>query len=245
MKKLIIALLLSIFCITGILYAGKYPKPVGWVNDFAGVIEPLYNEKISAVINELKKKTASEVSVVTLKTLNGDSIEKVSTELFESYGIGQKGKDNGVLIIASIEDKKVRIEVGYGLEGVLPDGVVGGILDSYILPEFKKGEYGKGLMLGTMAVAYKIAKEQGVELTGGNIRPAKQQNEKPSLLKVILNIALFILLAVVFINNPMLFLLFLGMGGGGRGGGFGGGFGGGSGGFGGGMSGGGGSSRGW
>jgi uncharacterized protein len=244
MKKISIILLLSIFCITGILYAGKYPKPVGWVNDFAVVIEPLYNDKISAVINELKEKTSSEISVVTLKTLNGDSIEKVSTEIFESYGIGKKGKDNGILIIASIEDKKVRIEVGYGLEGVLPDGVVGGILDSYVLPEFKKSEYGKGLYLGTMAVAYTIAKEQGVQLTGGSTAPEKEQNAKPSLLKIVFNLILLIFLAVVFINNPMLFLLFLGMGGG-RGGGGGGGFGGGFGGFGGGMSGGGGSSRGW
>ncbi|MDO8734782.1 MAG: TPM domain-containing protein, partial [Elusimicrobiota bacterium] len=172
-----------------------------------------------------------------------DSIDDFSVKLFKEWGIGKKGKDNGVLLISSIEDRKVKIEVGYGLEGILPDGLCGEILDTYIVPYFKDGEYGKGMAAGVVAVASVIVKDAGVELTGGTVEV--RQGGRVSILGMFFQFLFLIVMALVFIRHPFLFLLFLGMSGGrGRGSG-GGGFSGGFGGFGGGMSGGGGAGRSW
>jgi uncharacterized protein len=192
---------------------------------------------------EIEQKTSAEVAVVTVRDLGGGSIDDYASRLFEKWGIGKKGKDNGVMLIAAIDDRKVRIEVGYGLEGILPDGKCGEILDTYVLPRFKAGDYGKGLAAGAAEIARAIAKDAGVELTGQYLNeypPAPQRSFLFSIMKIIF----FIILFIIFVRHPFLFLLFFGSGGFGGGssrGGFGGGFGG----FGGGMSGGGGASRGW
>ena len=232
------------FCIAAIAvsaYAAKFPKPEGWVSDYAGVMDAASKEKTAAVIRELEQKTSAEIAVVTVKALEDSTIESYADDLMSAWGVGKKGKDNGILILAAVGDRKARIEVGYGLEGILPDGKTGAILDRYVLPQFKEGNYGEGLYQGTLAVASVIAKDAGVEITGEmQVEPAK---EKKSPLRVVFRLLFMVILFIVFIRHPFLFLLLLG--GGGRGGGGGGGFGGGFGGFGGGSSGGGGSSRGW
>lgn len=220
--------------------SADFPRPAGWVADYAGVIEPQAYQKMTGVIQELEKKTGAEIAVVTVKKLENETIDSFSVQLFKKWGIGKKGKDNGVLLIAAIEDRKVKIEVGYGLEGILPDGLCGEILDTYIIPAFKKGAFGEGLMMGTLALASVIAKDANVELTGEMI--AVRQAVKRSPRSMILKLLLFIILIPIFIRHPFLLLLFLGAG---RGGGGGGGFSGGFGGFGGGLSGGGGAGRGW
>ena len=153
-----------------------------------------------------------------------------------------------MLLLASIEDRKVRIDVGYGLEGALPDAVTGRILDTEVIPRFKAGAYGQGLTAGAAGVARRIATEAGITLQGEPVvartRPGTRRGRgKPGVMHVIM----LIVMVVLFIRNPSLFFLLLmsgSMGGSSRGG-FGGGGGGGFGGFGGGMSGGGGASRGW
>jgi uncharacterized protein len=218
-------------------------RPVGPVSDFAGVIDTASSDKINAVILELDKKTSAEIAVVTVKNLEGDNIDNYAVNLFKQWGIGKKGKDNGVLILAAIDDRKARIEVGYGLEGVINDAKAGDILRAYVFPNFKKGDYGQGLYEGTLAVAGIIADSAGVELSGAAPEQAPARRSGAGL---IFKLLIFVVLFIVFIKHPFLFLLFLGAGRGGRGsgGGFGGGgFGGG--GFGGGMSGGGGASGGW
>jgi len=239
-KKILFVFFYFIFTIKPLI-AIELAKPNGWIADYAGILDSESYREINGVIIDLEKKTGAEISVVSIKSLEGDSIENFSVKLFEKWGIGKKGKDNGVLLLTSIEDRKVRIEVGYGLEGILPDGLCGEIIDTYIIPHFNKGIYGKGISLGVIAVASVIAKDAGVELSGGTI--IVEQKGKVSLLGMILRILFFIMMIILFIRHPFLFLLFLGMSGGrGRsGGGFSGGFGG----FGGGMSGGGGASRGW
>ena len=229
------------------LYA-SLPKPDGWVADYAGVIDASSYQQMNSVIQELEQKAGAEIAVVSVKNIGNESIDDFSVKLFKEWGIGKKGKDNGVLLVSSIEDRKVKIEVGYGLEGILPDGLCGEILDTYLVPYFKNGEYGKGMANGVFAVASVIAKDAGVELTGGNIE-VKQVGltspKKGSTLGIFLQFLFLIIMAFVFIRHPFLFLLFLGMSGGGGRGSSGGGFSGGFGGFGGGMSGGGGASRGW
>jgi uncharacterized protein len=241
LKPVIISLFLLIVAVGA--QAAKLPKPEGWVSDFAGVMDAASREKTAAVVQELERKTSAEIAVVTVKKLEGETVESYAADLLSAWGIGKKDKDNGVLILAAIEDRRVRIEVGYGLEGILPDGKTGEILDRYILPPFKEGNYGQGVFQGALAVASVIAKDAGVEITGElPVEPAQEGKTRSG---GILSIIIMVLLFIFFVRHPFLFLLLMG-GGGRHGGGFGGGFGGGGfGGFGGGSSGGGGASRGW
>lgn len=131
----------------------EFPKPEGFVNDFAGVLRGQEKAEIARIAENLEKDTTAEIAVVTVKTVKPYSIEEYSVKLFEKWGIGKAGKDNGTLLLVAVEDREVKIEVGYGLEGVLPDGLCGEIIRTAIIPEFKRGNYGAGIVRGTEAIA--------------------------------------------------------------------------------------------
>lgn len=236
-NKKIFSIFFWLILIPNFYLAAQTLKPIGWVNDFAQIIDPSVEQEITATIKELEQKTSAEIAVVTILSLENEaSIEDFAVKLFQEWGIGKKDKDNGVLFLTVVQDKKTRIEVGYGLEPIITDGTAGYILDEFVIPYFLKEDYSQGIKMGTLAIASLIAKESGVELTGAiEVEP---DSGKGSLLHLIW----ILFLIVIFIRHPFLFLFF-GMPSfrGGNRGGFGGGFGG----FGGGMSGGGGASRGW
>ncbi|MDZ7372594.1 MAG: TPM domain-containing protein [candidate division KSB1 bacterium] len=235
------------------LLAQDFPRPVGYVNDFAQVISDEWENKITAICSELERKTSAEIAVVTMPTVGENDYREYANRLFEAWGIGKKGKDNGVLIFNAVQERKVWIEVGYGLEPVINDARAGDIFREVMRPLLREGRYGEAFYNGVLSIAEIIAKAEGVELEphekvgGGAGSPP--QNVVPFLET----------LAVLMI------LVFLGLGlgsrrrrlvagpwwwgwgsGGGFGGGFGGGgFGGGFGGFGGGASGGGGAGGGY
>lgn len=140
------------------------PAAVGYVNDFAGVISAGNVSNLESYLKELDKKTGAEIAVVTISSLKGASIEDVSLEIGRKWGVGKKGKDNGIVILVATGDKKMRIEVGYGLEGIIPDGKAGRIRDDYMIPYFKQGDMEKGIINGTMAVASVVAKSYQVEM---------------------------------------------------------------------------------
>jgi uncharacterized protein len=228
-----------------------FPKPVGYVNDFAGIIPQDVAQKLNGLLQELEEKTTAEVAVVTIADLEGEDIEGYAVDLFENWGLGQRGKDNGILILAAMAQREIRIEVGYGLEGILPDGLVGEIIRQQITPAFKTGDYGRGLLAGTVAVVNIIAKDAGVQLEGLRGINHKQYPASTPRKRLggFLSLILFFLLFLLFLRYPRLFALLLlsNILGGGRRGGYwsGGGFSGGFGGFGGGLSGGGGASGSW
>jgi uncharacterized protein len=219
-------------------------KPAGYVNDFANVMNPADRAATEKLLTELAQKTGAQVAVVTLKSLEGGQIDDFATRLFEHWKIGQKGKDNGILLLGATQEgrgNRLRIEVGYGLEGILPDAAAGRILDTFVVPGWNQGQYGPALANGAAALAQRIAADRGVELTGiqnqeryNNLQP--QDRKGGGFIQLIF----FVIMLIAVIRHPWLLLLFMGGGGGSRGGGFGGG---GFGGFGGGMSGGGGASR--
>jgi uncharacterized protein len=186
------------------------------------------------------------VVVATVKTVGDNNPDTYANELYANWGIGKKGEDKGVLIFLSVQERKIRIETGYGVEGILPDGMAGGILDQYVVPYLRQNDYGKGLLNGMLAVGQVIAKDAGVTLEYGyRPMPAKRQKRSRGIGLLPLSI-FFIMFIIIARRRPELlpFLLLSGMSGrGGRYGGGGGGFSGGFGGFGGGMSGGGGASR--
>jgi len=248
-----IPILIFTFLLSQLLFSENIQslKPSGWVNDFAGVISQYYKTKMETISDEVKRKTGAELTVVTVKSMDGQDIETYATRLFETWGIGEKGKDNGALILLAMAERKIRIEVGYGLEPNLPDGLTGGILDDYMMPDLRKGEYGLGLYRGLLRVTEIIAKNAGVQISGIPVMDTRSQssagNRERSRGGGIFLIIMFIFLMIVTRGRILPWLLLsMFMGGGRGGGGFGGGgFGGGFGGFGGGMSGGGGASRGF
>ena len=153
--------------VTGILFAERpIPKPGGLVNDFADVIPASYEQKLTALTMELLQKTEVPVVVVTMPDIGGAEYNDYANRLYQAWGIGKKGVDKGVLIFVTVKERKMRIETGYGVEGILPDGLVGDIRDRYMIPYLKKNQYGDALLYGTAAVAQIIAKDAGVELSG-------------------------------------------------------------------------------
>ncbi len=120
-------------------------KPTGFVNDFAKVLATDVVQSLEGKLQSLEKSSGAQVSVVIISSLGDETIETYATRLFEDWGIGQKGKDNGLLILVSTGDREARIEVGYGLEGDVTDLQAGGIVRNIMIPAFKTGDYGAGI----------------------------------------------------------------------------------------------------
>lgn len=214
----------------------QFPALTGRVVDDAGILSSDTKERLTAFLAEHEKQTGNQVVVATLKDLGGTDIADYGYQLGRAWGIGQKGKNNGALIIVSPSTRNVRIEVGYGLEGDLTDAQSKLIIENTMLPAFRKGDYDKGVLDGTVNVLRTL----GGNPTGAEAIPPPRERESGSPLGGIPFFVLFIIFWVVF--GRFLWPLFLLGGlGGGRGGGFGGGSGGGGWSGGGGFSGGGGS----
>lgn len=225
-------------------------RPTGYVNDFAGVFPAEQRLQLESVLGELDRKTGAQISVVTVASLQGEEIRDFANRLFERWGIGRRGDDRGMLFLAAVEDRRIWVEVGYGLEGDFPDARVGRLLDEAVIPRFRAGDYAGGLTAGSLEVAFRLAEGAGVTLEGAPERPLAEAEPRPMTCGELVIFVLFLLVAgYVFVRHPWLLVMLLASGGGGgrrSGGGFGGGFGGGGfGGFGGGSSGGGGAGRSW
>lgn len=123
-----------------------------WVTDTSATLDAktvaLLNERAAA----FERETTSEIAIVVIRSLDGASIEEAAVKLFEMWGIGKKNRDNGLLFLWSTDDRRVRVEVGYGLEGALPDGKVGAILDQYVIPRFKANQFDQGVLDGVDAL---------------------------------------------------------------------------------------------
>jgi uncharacterized protein len=221
------------------------PTSSMYVQDYANVLSNDAKYKINTLGASLQKKTKAQIVVVTIKALEGTPVEEYSLGILRQWGVGDKSLNNGVVMLIAVEDKKSRIEVGYGLEGALPDAKTGQLQDEYMLPYFKNGEYESGILNGYAAVAGVVANEYGVQLDAQS-KPVKAvSQEKTSFFDTIstIGIAIIILALVIldfiFFGGRFTFLILSILNSrGGRGGGGGGGYGGGSGG-------GGGSNRSW
>jgi len=259
--------LLLIFCaVCAAAEQIKNLKPQGYVNDFAGVLSAPAKEKLAALCAEVDRKTGAQFAVVTVSSLGGEPVEQFSLDLATQWGVGPKQQARGVLILLAPNDRKYRVEVGYGLEAILPDGKVGGF-GREMVPLLQRNDYGGAVTLLTERIAAVIAADRGVTLDTltGAASPSSEPDASPFHGSNIIGLLIF----VIFLFFPVLgFILrlffggFMGprrrgggwwMGGTGYGGGSwgGGGFGGGGGGgggfggFGGGSFGGGGASGSW
>jgi uncharacterized protein len=225
----------------------QFPRPTGAVNDFAGVIPADIKARMENLAAEILDKTGTAVVVATVKSLGGEAPDMYATDLFAAWGIGKKGQDKGVLIFLAVQERKIRIETGYGVEGILPDGLVGSILDQYVTPYLKENDYGQGLFSGMFALGSVIAQDAGVTIGQGYQlkRPVQQRRQQrgPGLGGLLLLVLLGIFMLTPMGRAMLPWLLLSALSGRGGGSGFGSFGGGGFGGFGGGMSGGGGASR--
>jgi len=251
---LFFVLLLLLFTAASAVHAVEIPPlPPDPVVDLAGIIDDSVRAKLDRYLRELEQKTSAQMAILTVNSLQGQSLEEFSiTIAHDKWKLGQKGKDNGILLLIALNERKYRIEVGYGLEGILPDSLVGSIGRQYLVPYFKKGDFSGGVYAAALAIANVIAKDAGAKITGmpaARKIPPDRRKSTGSFGRIIY-LLIFIGLAIVFIKNPRSFLMLLllssmggrrgpwggsagGFGGGGSGFG-GGGFGGGGGGFGGG-----------
>jgi uncharacterized protein len=246
-----------------VVRAQDLPDLTAPVNDFAHVIDASSAQTLDTRIRALQAASGDAVVVATIKTTGADTIEQYAVRLFEHAGIGAKGKDNGLLILVAVDDHHVRIETGYGLEEYITDGFAGETIRRDLLPAFRQGQYGPGLVNGATRLIQRIASARGVTLTDVPAAPAPSAGGGHLSIGPAIVVFIVILLVISIVSRgggssgfgpgrrrrrsgiwPGGFGGF-GGGFGGRGGGFGGGGGGGFGGFGGGMSGGGGASGGW
>lgn len=129
------------------------PKPSGPINDFADVLSAAQEAELTALSGELEDATTAELAVAIVTSLEGMTVEQYAEQLFREWGVGQRGKDNGVLVLVAPAEREMRIEVGYGLEGVLPDGLAGEIIRTSFIPRFRDNDYGGGVVEGTRRVA--------------------------------------------------------------------------------------------
>lgn len=243
------------FTVASVSHSAAVPeRPLKYVVDLAGIVDDATENRLNGYLQQLEQKTTAQLVALTIRSLEGESIEDFAIKIaHDKWKLGQKGKDNGVLFVISVKDRKYRIEVGYGLEGVLPDSLVGSLGRNLLVPFLKKGDYSNGIFTVAVAIANEIATDSGVKIDG---MPTLQRRSRPtredqpaSLLNTIVTVLFLLVMVILFIKNPRLFfLLFLFSSMGGRRGSWGGGGGGGFGSFGGGGGGGfggGGASGGW
>jgi len=266
MKKIF----LLFFCFVGFQYSFSQtienrPNPPRAVNDFANMLAPFQQQALEQKLDAYNDSTSSAIVIITVNDLQGYDIAQVSLKYLRDWGVGMKGKDNGVVILVSKNDHKARIETGYGMEGVLPDILAKQIIDERMIPFFKNNDYYAGFNNAVDAIIQAAAGEYKAD-------PNAKKDGRPAIGSIIVIVVVFFVLLFLFsggggggggsynsrngskswLSGLPWFLMGNMLGGGGRGGGFGGGgfggggFGGGGfGGFGGGSGGGGGASGGW
>lgn len=226
------------------------PTSSFYVQDYAGVLSGDAKARINQLGAQVAAKSKAQVVVVTVKTLEGAPIDEYALGVLRKWGIGDKQLNNGVLMLIAVNDRKSRIEVGYGLEGALPDAKTGRIQDEYMIPYFQRGDYNAGIYNGYQALIGAVAKEYNIEVStdakavvNTNQVQTSWWDNLPWWAQILL-VAGFLLLFVIdwmFFGGSFTYLILSLMrfrGGGGGGGG-------GHGGYGGGSGGGGGSSRNW
>lgn len=127
-------------------------KPDGYVHDAAGLLSPQVKHNLSQHLQNFERQTSNQIVVATFPSLSGGSLEDFSIRLAEAWQVGQKEKDNGVIFLIFPQEKQMRIEVGYGLEGVLPDALAGTILNRVVAPQFQQGNFENGILQGVAAI---------------------------------------------------------------------------------------------
>lgn len=192
---LLVLCLLSVFLInnpTKVSATIVEPTTNFYVNDYANILSSETEQYIMNTNVELQQKTGAQIVVVTVASLDGMSIEEYANELFNNWGIGDETKDNGLLLLCSYGDREFRVEVGYGLEGILPDGKTGRLQDEYIIPYLKENNFDEGIKNGYSAFLQEVASEYDVTITGSQ-NATQVANSQSALIDIIVSFASYII----------------------------------------------------
>jgi len=161
--KFLLLFLLGFFLVALPVWAQDFPEPVGYVNDFAQILSPSYRQSLEQELVDFDNETTTEIAVATIDSLEDNSLEDYAVRLFEDWKIGKKEKDNGLLILIIVEERQIKIEVGYGLEPLITDGRAGKIIREQMRPAFREDNY-----------------DQGVEVAVGQIKDYIRSGEPPT-----------------------------------------------------------------
>ena len=175
----------------------RLPRAKGFVNDFAGIMTSQDAQAAESLAFAVKEKTGAELAIVTVESYAPYAvIDEFSLSLAQSWGIGERGRDTGVLIVLSMTEREVKIEVGYGLEGVIPDSAAGRILDASVIPAFRNGDFSGGLLKGLEAIAALVVKDKGIELDGFDLSEAGKNTVPEIPWAILLPIFIWIVLFI-------------------------------------------------
>ena len=166
--RFFLLLLLGIFLVLSTVLAQEFPERVGHVNDFAEILPSSYRQSLEQELVDFDNETTAEIAVVTIDSLEDGSIEDYTVRLFEDWKIGKKEKDNGILVLIAQEERKIRIEVGYGLEPIITDGRAGRIIREQMRPAFRNEDYEGGVLAAVTQIKDYIRSGQpplGIEKT--------------------------------------------------------------------------------
>lgn len=174
-----------ILCLCSVAESQELPVPQRYVEDRANIISDIAEKGINGYLQELEQKTGAQFIVLSIDSTGDIPIETYAIELATKWKLGQKGKDNGVLVVVAKNDRAYRIEVGYGLEGILPDSYCGTVGRTFFVPKFKKGQYSEGIYQGVVVLINKIAEEYGVKIEGmpdlSALRKKSNERQNPYL----------------------------------------------------------------
>lgn len=173
MKKIITSLILFLVIIQ--LAALKIPALKAHVNDNAGILSAMEERNLENYLTQFETASSIQIALLTIPSLEGENLEDYSIRVADAWKLGQKEKDNGVLLLIALQEKKLRIEVGYGLEGSLTDAQSGYIIRNYFLPAFKKGDFYGGIVSGLGAITGVISEE--LTITDEQIAQSRREEE--------------------------------------------------------------------
>jgi uncharacterized protein len=194
MKKSLFLLIFVLLCLPFAADGLDVPSLQGYVNDYAGMISPSVKSKIEEELRAFERSDSTQIVILIIPSLEGEGIEEFSIKVAEAWKVGQQRKDNGVLLIVSKQERKIRIEVGRGLEGKLTDLMAGRIIDQVIKPRFKQGDFDGGFITGVSAL---------IDATRGEFkaeqRPVqRRQKGLPPFLSFLLFFGIFVLFLGIY-----------------------------------------------
>ncbi|MEO5618047.1 MAG: TPM domain-containing protein, partial [Candidatus Eisenbacteria bacterium] len=179
------------------------PAAVGYVNDSANVMSESERAKLEAFLDQVEKKTGAELAVLTVSTTRPLDPSDYKVRVFERWKLGKPGENNGLLMLVAIEEREVRFETGYGLEGALPDGLQSRIVRDVMRPYLRDGRMGDGITQGMLASAARIAAEKGVALEWNGRELRYSGRSKRGLTPAKLIVLAFLVILVMFISGRM------------------------------------------
>ncbi|AGF75759.1 TPM domain-containing protein [Bartonella vinsonii] len=187
----------------------KFPPLTGYVNDVAHLLDNTTKQNLIEKLTELEEKTGDQIVIVTLPTLSGHDIETYSNSLFRTWRLGQQQLNNGVLLVIAPNEREVRIEVGYGLEGELTDAISSVIINTFILPNFRKGNYQKGVIEAVHAIINVITESNSefsfrIREKAKIVEAQRKQAEKEQM---IINTIIVLVFLIIF-GLPILAMIF-------------------------------------